>query len=182
MFNYESEFANFDYVIIAGGVNDLARYDHTPLSLAESVIPRLEVTCAKHRTTVFLYSSILETKHSWLNGWIGEFNWAMFKVAAKVPNLFFFDAHDALERDHISDPSNDQTIYRPGDDVHITDAARRVVANELVLSISLLVNLELARIDKARAQLTSWDWPLRPSFVKRRNCFMKEFHNAIPSL
>ncbi|XP_063694449.1 uncharacterized protein LOC134826103 isoform X3 [Bolinopsis microptera] len=179
VFGYTSDFPHFDYVIIACGVNDLARYDHTPQSLAASVIPRLRVTCSRYKTTIFLYSAIIETKHGWLNSWISEFNTAMFEFAAQVPNLFFFDAQNVLEKDPITHSNFGRNVFR--DDIHITDKARRVIANELVSGIKLLVNLDLERFDQARIQLKSWDWPLRSSFLERRRCFLPEFFGAIPS-
>ena len=179
VFSYEAEFADFECVVIACGVNDLARYDHTPQSLAESVIPRLRVICSKYESTIFLYSSILETKHDWLNKWIYEFNWTMFEFAAKVSNLFFFDAHCVLEKESISDSNKERNIFR--DDVHITDTARRVVTNDLALGIRLIVNLNHERYEQARTQLKSWHWPLRTHFLEQRRSFMAEFYGAIPS-
>ena len=179
VFGYNSEFPHFGYVIIACGVNDLARYDHTPQSLAASVIPRLRETCSRYKTTIFLYSAIIETKHGWLNSWISEFNTAMFEVAAQTPNLFFFDAQNVLEKDPITHSNFGRNVFR--DDIHITDKARRVIANELVSGIRLLVNLDLERFDQARIQLKSWDWPLRSAFLERRRSFLSEFFGAIPS-
>ncbi|KAL5263182.1 hypothetical protein ACHWQZ_G008550 [Mnemiopsis leidyi] len=182
VFHHEPEFALSDCVVIACGVNDLARYNHTPDSLSEYVVPRLVVTCSQYQATTFLFSSVLETNHGWLNDWIGQFNLAMFEAAAKIPNVFFFDAHSVLVNDPVSDPRSGSHVFRPNDDIHISDDARRVVTDQLALGIKLLVSLNNDRFDAARTILRTWEWPLRSYFRELRSSSMKNLCGAIPSI
>ena len=182
VFHHEAEFAMSDCVVIACGVNDLARYNHTPQSLTEYMMPRLVDTCSRYQATTFLLSSVLETNHGWLNEWIGQFNLAMFEAAAKIPNVFFFDAHCVLVNDPISDPKSAHNIFRPNDDIHITDEARRVVTDQLALGIKFLVSLNHDLFDVARGILRKWEWPLRSYFRELRNSSMDNFCGAIPSI
>ena len=90
MFNFEPEFKYTDVVVISCGVNDLSRYGRRSEVLADLVTRRLKETCAKHKKTTFVFTSLLSTSFGWLNRAIGSFNTIMFELAATVPNLKFF--------------------------------------------------------------------------------------------
>ena len=63
IFNFEPEFKYSDLVIISCGVNDLARYGKRPEVLADLVTRRLKKCCSKHRSTNFVFTSILSKAH-----------------------------------------------------------------------------------------------------------------------
>lgn len=116
-------FANFQLVVIACGVNDLARYGHTPLTLGECVVPFLVSACYENSDTMFVFSSILNTRHDWLNSWICQFNGEMLDLTSCIPNFRFFDAQNVL-----ATMPTDKVF---ADDIHISYHSRVVVTTAL---------------------------------------------------
>ena len=163
VFDHEPQFARSEIVIISCGVNDLSRYNHTPQTLSETVVPRLKLACAKNPGTNFVFSAILSTRLKWLNNWIGQFNNIMFELAAEIPNLFFFDSHSVL----LHQAKQQRTsVFR--DNVHITDDARRYVISHLTTGIKFLLSIMWCRFSTARGLSRVWSWPLRPCFHERQ--------------
>ena len=66
VFNFEPEFTYTDVVVISCGVNDLSRYGRRSEVLADLVTRRLKKTCAKHKNTTFVFTSLLSTSFGWL--------------------------------------------------------------------------------------------------------------------
>ena len=163
IFNFDPEFSYSDFVIIACGVNDLARHGLTAHTLADLITRRLSDCCDKNPNTTFIYSSILHTKQDWLNYEIDEFNRIMFELSVTMPNMRFFDAHQSLVNDILSDRLN--SVINPQDrhGQHLTFAARKLITNELVNAIDMLVCKQSGV--KKHSNIGRWCWPLRENLV-----------------
>ena len=77
----------------------MSRYGLSAHALANMVTKRLTDTCDTYSNTMFVFSSVLHTKHKWLNAVIDCFNQIMFELSATVPNLRFLDTHKAIRSD-----------------------------------------------------------------------------------
>ena len=164
IFNFEPEFKYSDAVVIACGVNDLARYGRRPEVLADMVAQRLATTCGKHKNTTFVFMSILSTGYDWLNTAVSRFNEYMFELAAKVPNLLFFDSHQVILDSSLCRPGARYTVLRrDGDGVHITFEARKLVTNQLVRGIESIA----AGREGKHVGSRGWRWPIRQNFVRK---------------
>ena len=164
--NFEPEFRYSDIVIISCGVNDLARYGKRPEVLADLVIRRLKECCEKHKHTSFIFTSILSTNHQWLNNAIGRFNKFMSDLANEVSNMSFFDSHHVLLNSSFSTPwSRVPVIRSDGDGIHITFEARKLITNQLVNGLEVIVADRECRTVPVRLQ--GWTWPVRFNFRHR---------------
>ena len=102
----------------------------------------------------------------------------MFELAATVPNLKFFDAHQVLmSRPISSSGSTVPVIKSDGDGVHITFAARKLVTTELVKGLDVIAcHREGVPVSD---RLHHWNWPLRPLYVYKLNTDWSKFGNII---
>ena len=164
VFNFEPEFAYSDVVVISCGVNDLARYGRRPEVLADLVISRLRKCCMTHKNTNFVFTSLLSTAYDWLNVAIGSFNRFMFKLAAELPNLAFFDSHQILLSSPMSRSNSKTLVLQPNaDGVNITFEARKLVTSQLINGLDVIVAGRESR--PVNHRLFGWKWPLRLSFL-----------------
>ena len=162
IFNYEPEFKYSDVVAIACGV--VARYGRRPEVLADLVAQRLATTCRKHKNTTFVFLSILSTGYDWLNTAVSRFNEYMFDLAAKIPNLLFFDSHQVILSSPLCRLGARYTVLRrDGDGVHITFDARKIITNELVRGIEAIA----AGREGKHVNSRGWMWPIRQNFVRK---------------
>ena len=158
IFNLESEFKYSDIVIISCGINDLARYGKRPEVPADLVTRRLKECCSKHRSTNFVFTSILSTAHDWLNEAIGRFNRYMLELAGQVTNLNFFDSHHVLLNSSLSQPWSKVPVIRSGEDgVHITLEARKLVTTQLINALDVIVSEREQRSLPDEPQGWNWD-------------------------
>ena len=153
---YENEFAYTDFVVIAGGVNELSRYKYTSQSLYSFISPLLRNYCEMFPKTTFVFSSLLRTRMPWLNRSVGEFNSLIFDLSLQVKkwgnyNLLFLDADCSL------DPR--RSLTPRGNGVHITHDAKKHYSFTLSSCLSLLTNTPLHR--------PGFTWPLRSEFMTR---------------
>ena len=132
----------------------------------------------KHKNMTFVFTSLLSTSFGWLNRAIGSFNTIMFELAATIPNLRFFDAHQVLMSRPISTSgSNIPVIRSDGDGIHITFAARKLVTTELVKGLDIIAcHREGVPVSD---HLHHWKWPLRPSYVCKLNRDWSKFGDSI---
>ena len=107
----------------------MSRYDHTAESLANVFCNRLRATCNKHRSTNFIFNSVLLTEFQWLNGHIDRFNGYMYDLCSEIPNLHYFDSDNLLAEAKL------KNVYVPknkgGNGIHISFEARRLVVKRL---------------------------------------------------
>ena len=164
IFNFDPEFAYSDFVIIACGVNDLARHGLSAHTLADLVTRRLSECCDKNPDTTFIYSSILHTKQDWLNCEIDEFNRIMFELSVTVPNMRFFDSHQALVNDRLSNKIDNVIMPADKHGQHLTFAAKKLFSDQLVMAIKMVVGRRQGHIN--RSMIRGWSWPLREKFVR----------------
>lgn len=163
-FNFEPEFRCTDTVIISCGVNDLSCYGLRAHVLADMVVRRLADTCRKHRSTTFVFNSLLHTRIQWLNEEIDAFNKVMFELSFQVPNLKFFDSHAVLFSDKISRRVANVILAADPRGIHITNAARHLITEHLVNCIE---DIACARSGRAVSpRLWNWSWPIRQEFVE----------------
>jgi len=173
IFNFEEEFAYSEFVVFSCGVNDLSttkdpeghspRPPMTGAVLGDMVSRRLADCCARYPDTYFVFNSVISTSHDWLNHQIGIFNKIMFELSLGVPNLRFFDSHEALIRGL---KSGDVYHVIQRDDkrgTHLTFAARKLVSDQLVNGIELIVGRRAGSIKGSSVR--GWSWPLREQFV-----------------
>lgn len=165
IFDYESEFAISDTVILSAGVNDLSCYGMTARSLADTVCGKLQKVCGKYRDTHFIFNSVLlvdHNRHPWLNVEIGRFNRLMWELSRTVPNMSFFDGHHVLMRAPLS--RDLARVIEPRDKrgVHLTTTARMIVTAELVNAVEYAYRLK--RRMKLSNRMSNWSWPLRVEF------------------
>ena len=141
VFNFESEFAYTDVVIISCGINDLSRHGLTSNALADMVIQRLRDCCRKYPNTMFIFNTILLSKnHDWLNYEVHQFNRYMYNVSTEISNLHFFDSHNILKHSGI------HRVWVPqGNGIHITLDARRLVIRELVGCVGMLADSRITK-------------------------------------
>ena len=173
IFNFEAEFAYSEFVVISCGVNDLSTTKdpegHSPRPpmpgavLGDMVSRRLTDCCARYPNTNFVFNSVIHTNHEWLNQQIDIFNNIMFKESLTAHNLRFFDSHEALVRGVES-----RVVYHviqrdDGRGTHLTFAARKLVTDQLVHGIELLVGRKEGSIKGSTVR--GWSWPLRRQFV-----------------
>jgi hypothetical protein len=178
IFNFEPEFQYSDIVVISCGINDLARHGKRSEVLADLVMERFRKCCAKHKNTSFVFTSLLSTKHEWLNRAVGSFNRYMYELAAEVPNLTFFDTHQVLLRSSLSMPWSRTPVIRPNDDgIHITFEARKLATTQLVNGLEVIVSQREGRPVSDR--LHGWHWPLRPCFAHKVTSDWNKFGGAI---
>ena len=108
--------------------------------------------------------SILSTGYDWLNTAVSRFNEYMFELAAKVPNLLFFDSHQVILDSPLCRPGARYTVLRrDGDGVHITFEARKLVTNQLVRGIESIA----AGREGKHVGSRGWRWPIRQNFVRK---------------
>ena len=168
IFNYEPEFCYSKFVIISGGVNDLStnyngRPPMTAHTLADMVTDKLQKCCAKNSSTTFVFNSVVDTKHDWLNREIDIFNDIIFKLSCTIPNLRFFDSHHALMRNDISKHVDKVLDREDRRGTHLTLSAKRLIGTELVNAIELLDGRKSGTI--TGSSVRGWIWPYRISFV-----------------
>lgn len=163
LFGFEPEFAYSSMVVIACGVNDLSRYGKRAHVLADLIAARLSSCLNKHRSTTFVFMSILETSRGWLNCEIREFNRIMFELSERHTNLSFLDSQQVL---YSNFPSADKVLESRkefgGNGIHLTLGAKREITWELARVLRFLAHrrLELG----PSTELRNWTWNLRPSF------------------
>ena len=163
IFNFDEEFGYSKFVVISGGLNDMSRYGLSAHTLADLITNRLTDTCNKYENTMFIFCSVLHTKHQWLNGEIDRFNQIMFELSITIPNMRFLDTHHAIVSDRLSDRTSN--ILNPNDKngTHLTLAAKKLVTNELVFAVELIAGRRLGLIKGSKVR--GWSWPLRKLYV-----------------
>ena len=168
VFNFEPEFGYSEFVVISCGVNDMSttkdrRPPMTGHVLADMVTRRLTDCCNRHTNTTFVFNSVLHTMHAWLNREINSFNRIIFELSLTIPNLRFFDSHEALMRDRIS--RVESNVIEPSDNrgTHITFAAKKLITNQLVSGIELIVGRRSGMY--RGSSIRGWTWPLRSEYV-----------------
>ena len=171
MFDWESDFTHCSLVVISSGINDLSCYGKTADSLSSTVLPRLEKACQDNPDTMFVFNSILDTAHPWLNTQSGLFNRNVFRLAEQLNNLFFFDSHHLLTSNGFGKLDKFEVLQR-GDNrgVHITFAARRLITDNLVSGLHTLGFLKNRCGEGGKDK--GWKWPVRDYFItsfRRRN-------------
>ena len=165
IFDYESEFAISDTVILSAGVNDLSCYGMTARSLADSVCGKLQKVCGKYRDTHFIFNSVLSVnqhRHPWRNVEIGRFNRLMWELSRTVPNLSFFDGYHVLMRAPLSRDLAKVIDPRDKRGVHLTMTAKMIVTAELVNAVEYAYRMK--RRMKLSNRMSNWNWPLRAEF------------------
>ena len=161
IFNFEPEFAYSSIVVISCGLNDLSRYGKRAHVLADLVARRLAECCRKHPNTTFVFNSILSTSFGWLNEEIAEFNRIMFELSLELDNMLFFDSHAIL----IDSPMRRTGVLETRKDYgangcHITQAAKRLVIDELVRALAFRSDITSGRTPRR------YVWPLRPAYYE----------------
>lgn len=165
IFNFEPEFVYSKFVIIACGVNDLARYGQTAHTLADLVTRRLTDCCDRHEDVTFIFSSVLYTKQDWLNHEIAEFNNIMFELSVTVPNLRFLDTHQSILNDRKAGKIDKVIMPQDSNGQHLTLAAKKACSIQLVNAVTFLVGRRQGLTDK-RSSNKDWSWPLRELYVR----------------
>ena len=159
------DFRFSDFVVISCGINDMSRYGKTSHVLADMILTRLSDCCARHPDTVFIFNSVLHTKHAWLNNEVDTLNRYMFELSMRVPNLRFFDSHEAIVMDTKLSSKIDNVID-PNDKhkTHLTLAAKKLVTSQIVSAIELIVGRRNGTV--LGSSVRGWYWPLRSQFVR----------------
>ena len=168
IFNFDPEFIYSDFVIIACGLNDLARHGLTAHTLADLVTTRLSNCCDRYPDTTFIFSSILHTKQDWLNDQIDELNKIMFELSVTTPNMRFFDGHQALVNDPLSVRLSNVITAQDKHGQHLTFAARKLVTDQLIKGIEQLA-IKTGGVNNNKqpsSNVKAWSWPLRERFVR----------------
>ena len=163
VFNFEPEFRYSDFVILACGINDLARHGLTAHTLADMVVRRLRQSCDKNPDTTFIFCSILYTGQDWLKRDIDEFNKIMFEVSVTTPNLRFLDTHQALVNAIHTNKLDGAISPQDKHGQHLIYQARKLLSEQLVNAVELTVGKRLGIIKTSKVR--GWSWPLRVNFV-----------------
>ena len=157
---FEPEFSYTKTVIISCGVNDLSRHGLRAPVLADLFCRRLADWCKRHPSTNFVFNSLLETNINWLNTEINQFNQIIHELSLKHSNLHFYDSHELLVADKISE-KRENVIEPTGNGIHITKRARIVVNDGLVDAVAWLHAPPGGAVS---SRIRNFRWPLRPSF------------------
>ena len=134
--NFAPEFKYTDYVILAGGINDMSRYNWTAEGLADYVCRRLTQYIKRYPKTVFIINSLLWSSRGWLNEHVDRYNKYMHTFSRDHANVHFYDAHEVLsEKRHslekiLATDTNLDKVNANG--IHITIPAQRLMTFELV--------------------------------------------------
>ena len=159
---YEPEFGYTKTVILSSGVNDISRHGLRATVLADLFCKRLGEWCRKYPNTNFVFNSLLHTKLSWLNAEIDNFNQIMFDFCKDYHNLNFFDSHEILMADKLSEKVENVLVPGPGGNgIHITKQARVLVNDGMVDAVCWLHTSSDSTLP---SRLRRYRWPLRRSF------------------
>ena len=148
---------------MACGINDLSRYNHTADSLYNIIGPKLRQFCDQNKSTTFIFSSLLFTRHEWLNKEVMRFNKYMLELSCELENLLFLDTCSSLNgtvlAHHIDNilPRNDKG------GIHLSHRAMDHCGTVLVNAV-LILTLRWARTSPP-ARLQGWIWPLSDTWL-----------------
>ena len=148
---YEEEFRHSRIVLLSMGINDLSTSSEGRPQLSGEELGvwasrKLRLFCQKYQNTSFSVSSILHTRHTWLNAEVDTYNSIIQHLAESIPNLHFVNSHAAIIQDRISHRIDYVLDKHDPRGTHLTLAAKKVVARKLV---SVCQNLGLNRLGNA---------------------------------
>lgn len=166
IFKWEDDFRHSSFVVISGGINDLSCYGHTSDSLSSAIVSELRRCCERNPNTWFVFNSLLDSSHPWLNVQVDSFNRAIFELSSQVYNLVFLDSHDLIVKKGLGKANRFDVLQREDPrGVQITFAARRIITDHLVPGLQWMgYRSGLCATDVADS---SWRWPVREGLLKQ---------------
>ena len=152
--DHEHLFEGCAVIVIASGINDLSRYNHTSQSLWQCLQPLLSRLSARYHDTKFVFASILRTNFPWLNTEVEALNEHLFHWTTHVPNSRLLDTHDYCS--FLSGNGWD-IVDLEGNGIHITAKVKEAVGR-LISDCTRAYAGGWARVER---------WPLRDKFKGR---------------